>query len=553
VKPIEALLHILRDEGVRHVFGNPGTTELPFVDALAATSDVDYVLAVQELSAVAMADGYARMTGRPSFVSLHVAAGVANGLVGMLNASRSRTPMVITAGQQDRRHLVQDPMLSGDLVALASAATKDAVEVHHAADLPVLLRRAFATAARTPAGPVLLSVPMDLLAEDVDVDVPARSAVQPPGAANGVDAAASILVAARSPAIVAGDGVGRDRAVPDLVRVAEALGAAVYHQPMNDGVDFPGNHPLYREMLRPTNAAVRAALTGHDVVLVVGTHAFMPHHYSQGSAIPGGTTVLQLDTDAAEIGRNFPVAVGMVGALGASLAALADAVGDRTTAAPARLAAAATASATRRAGIDAEALAAYGDAPLHPLAAAHAVAAGLPADAVVVEEAITVGIMLRGVLRQDRPGSYVHTVGGGLGAGIGGAIGVRLGAPDRPVVAVLGDGCAMFGLQGLWSASRYRVPVLFVVMNNGEYRTLKETLDGMGSRSTRLRRYVGLDLAPPALNWTRAADFFGLRSVRVGSADELREVVATSATLDEPLVVDVPLLSHAAEHGYGRQ
>jgi benzoylformate decarboxylase len=514
---------------------------------------VDYVLAVQELSAVAMADGYARMTGRPSFVSLHVAAGVANGLIGMLNARRSRTPIVITAGQQDRRHLVQDPMLSGDLVGLASAATKHAVEVQHARDLPVLLRRAFATAARAPAGPVLLSIPMDLLAEDVDVPVPARSAAMPPGPATGIDEAAAILVGARSPAVVAGDGVGRDHAVPELVRLAEAIGAEVFHQPMNDGVDFPANHPLYREMLRPTNAAVRAALTGHDVVFVVGTHAFTPHHYTEGSAIPDGTTVVQLDTDPAEIGRNFPVAVGMVGALGPSLAALADEVGDRVPQAAARLAEAGAANTARRADIDATAFATYGGSPLRPLAAAHAIAAGLPTDAIVMEEAITVGIMLRGLLRQDRPGSYVHTVGGGLGAGIGGAIGVRLGAPDRPVVAVLGDGCAMFGLQGLWSAARYRVPVLFLVMNNGEYRTLKETLDGAGSRSTTLRRYVGLDLAPPELTWTRAADFFGIRSVRVGSADELREVVSTAGTLDGPLLVDVPLVSHAAEHGYGRQ
>jgi benzoylformate decarboxylase len=545
-------MRILREEGVTRVFGNPGTTELPFIDALADSADLEYVLALQELSAVAMADGYARATGRPSFVSLHLAAGVANGLIGMLNASRSRTPMVITAGQQDRRHLVQDPMLSGDVVALASAATKYAVEVRHARDLPVLLRRAFALASQPPAGPVLLSIPVDLLAEDTQVELLGRSAAAPAAGADagGLAAAAAVLAAAHRPAIVAGDGVGRDGAVPELVALAEATGSVVYHQPMYDGVDFPGSHPLSAGMLPPANAAIRAALTGHDVAFVVGCHAFMPHRYTPGPAIPDGVTVLQLDTDPAEIGRNFAVAVGLVGALGPSLAALAGALSGRVPAAGARLAEAKARSTADRARVDADALAAYGERPLDPLAAAHAVAAGLPPGAVVVEEAITVGIKLRQVLALDRPRSYAHTVGGGLGWGIGAAIGTRLGAPDRPVVAVLGDGSAMFGIQGLWSAARYRVPVAFVVMNNGEYRTLKDTLDADKTTSSRLRRYTGLDLAPPALDWTKAGAFFGVRAVRVGSAGELREVVAATAELDGPLLIDVPVRGHAAEHGY---
>src|SRR6185295_8212343 len=163
--PIEALLFVLRSEGIDRVFGNPGTTELPFLDAL----DLPYVLGLHEGSVVAMADGYARATRRTAFVSLHVAAGLANGLIGLLNARRSRVPLVVTAGQQDRRHLLADPMLSGDLVGLARAATKSAVEVQHARDLPLLLRRAFAEAVRPPAGPVFLSIPMDLLDEETDV------------------------------------------------------------------------------------------------------------------------------------------------------------------------------------------------------------------------------------------------------------------------------------------------------------------------------------------------------------------------------------------------
>jgi benzoylformate decarboxylase len=547
MRTVEAFLEILRSEEVSRVFGNPGTTELPFTDALAEVDDPSYVLGLQEGSVVAMADGYARATGRPSFASLHVAAGLANGLVGLLNASRSRTPIVVTAGQQDRRHLIADPMLSGDLVGLAAPVVKSAVEVREAYDLAPLLRRAFALAARPPAGPVFLSVPMDLLDEELAVGVPARSPAPPPAPAAGIGLVATLLVGAERPAIVAGDGVGREGGVAPLVEVAERLGAAVYHQPMNDGVNFPGGHPLYAGMLLPRHSAIRAALAGHDVVVLVGCHAFSPHHYSPGPAIPDGAVVVQLDSDAAEVGRNFPVAAGLVGNLPATLRRLAAGLAGRVPAAAARHAEAAVAASARRAAIEAEATSRYGPAPLDPLAATHALAAGLPPDAVVVEEAITAGIDLRKVFRPNRPGSYVHTVGGGLGWGIGAAIGVRLGRPDRPVVAVLGDGCAMFGIQGLWSAARYGVPVTFVVMNNGEYRTLKDTLDTNGSRSTALGRYVGLDLAPPALDWSAAARLFGIASVRVEQPDELREVVAGARRLDAPLLVEVPVRGHADE------
>jgi benzoylformate decarboxylase len=520
MNPMDALLEILRDEGVDRIFGNPGTTELPLLEALAKAPDLEYVLAVQEASAVAMADGYARATGRTAFVNLHVAAGVANGLIGMLNARRSRTPLVVTAGQQDRRHLVEDPMLSGDLVGLAAAASKQAVEVQHARDLPIVLRRAFALAARPPAGPVFVSIPMDLLREDVDVEVPARSPLAPPGPATGLDAAVRLLAGADRPAVVAGDGVGRDGAVAELVALAERLDATVYHQPMHDRVNFPFTHPLHAGMIAPRNASVREALTGHDVVFVIGAHAFSPHHFTPGPTIPPGTRVLQLDDDPAELGRNFPVELGLTGGIRATLAELTGLLGpggtpvnDKTPAVPDREPA---------------------DAPLDPAVAAQAIADGLPADAVVLDEAITVGVLLRPLLRLTRPGSFVHTVGGGLGWGIGAAVGTRM-AQDRPVVAVLGDGCAMFGLQGLWSAARYRVPVLFLVMNNGEYRTLKDTL----AESYGPGPHPGLDLG--RLDWSKAAEFFGVAARRVSTDAELRVLVASARSLTGPLLVDVPL------------
>jgi benzoylformate decarboxylase len=309
------------------------------------------------------------------------------------------------------------------------------------------------------------------------------------------------------------------------VTLTERLGAAVYHQPMHDRMNFPFTHPLHAGMPAPRNAAVREALSPHDVVLVVGSHAFSPHHYTPEPPIPPGTTVVQLDDDPAELGRNFPVALGLTGGIRATLAELAG----RVPAHPAR-------QATTRP----RARPSAGTAPLAPEVAAQTIAEALPPDAVLVDEAITIGVLLRPLLRLDRPDSFVHTAGGGLGWGIGAAVGSRLGAPDRPVVAVLGDGCAMFGLQGLWSAARYRVPVTFLVMNNGEYRTLKETLAESGSPGP----HPGLDLAlpgAPRLDWRHAARFFGVPGRRVESSEDLREVVAGAGALDGPLLVDVPI------------
>ncbi|MFE0255596.1 thiamine pyrophosphate-binding protein [Streptomyces sp. NPDC059010] len=539
-RPALPLLDILRGEGVDRVFGNPGTTELPFLAALSEADDApEYVLGVHEGAVVAMADGYARGTGRPAFVSLHIAAGLANGLIGLLNARRSRTPLVVMAGQQDRRHLQQDPMLSGDVTGLATPAVKAVYDLQHAHDLPLALRRAFALAVRPPAGPVFLSVPTDLLTEDTEIEVPARTRAPAPGPAPGLERAALLLGDAARPAIVAGDGVGREDALGALVRVAEACGATVHHQPMADCLNFPTTHPLHAGMLPPRHDAIRAALAAHDAVLIAGAHAFTPHHYTPGPALPPGLTVVQLDSDPDEIGRNFPVDAGLVGSLAPSLHRLAELLRDRVTdrIAEGRVLRAGEQHSAERERAESAARAAYSRAPLAPWAAAHAVARGLPPGTVVVEEAITVGLLLRRLVRLDRPGSYTHTVGGGLGWGIGAAVGRALAEPGRPVVAVLGDGSSLFGLQGLWSAARQAAPVLFVVMGNGAYRTVQETYESMGGKGV----CPGTELGP--LDFTLAAEFFGVDAVRAESATHLRELVARAGKLTGPLLVDVPLRS----------
>ena len=548
----DRFLDLLRDEGVDRVFGNPGTTEVPMIEALSGARDLTYTLGVQEHAVVAMADGHARTTGRPSFVNLHAAGGLSNGLIGMLNALRSRTPMVVTAGQQDQRHLAYGPMLSGDLVGLARSAAKSAEQVHRAADLPIVMRRAFALARTAPAGPVFVSIPSDLFGEDAPA-APVRTDAPGLGVADGVDRAAAVLAAAERPAIIAGDRVGQGGAVAELMALAETLGAVVVPQPMFDAVNADSEHPLTAPMPPPLHAKVREALAGHDVVLVAGA-TIRPHGYTPGSPLPDGVRVVQIDTDASEIGRNVPAEVGLLGELAPTLAALDDALRG-TGPAAVRLAAraaerAAEIGARQTADRDAWRAAARAadsgsETQLHPLAAAQLVADALPEGTTAVEEAITTGKLLRRALRMRRPGDFHHTVGGGLGWGIGTAVGARLARADRPVVALLGDGSAMFGVQGLWSAAHYGTPVTFVVFNNAEYRSPRQ--DGPGIDPEKL---VGVDLTDPSIDWPHIAAGFGIDAVRVTRAEDVAPAMADATSAQSPVLVEIPILGFVSERAH---
>jgi benzoylformate decarboxylase len=538
VKAAPALIELLRSEGVENVFGNPGTTELPFMDALAEAPDLQYRLGLHESAAVAMADGFARASGQTAFLNLHIAAGLANGLSMILNARRARTPLVVTAGQQDRRHLLEDPMLSGDLVAIAQGAFKDAVEVTQVDDLPVLMRRAFLQARAAPAGPVFVSIPVDVLEEELADPLPPRSELRLLGPAQGLEEAAALLLDARTPAIVAGDGVGRDSAFGELVAVAEALGATVHHEPMYDAADFPATHPLSAGMLPPVNSEIRSRLDPHDVVFLVGSHAFSAHYYTPARAISESATVVQLDDDEAELGRNYPVALGLQGGIRASLAQLLPLLEGHSPEAAERLAAARDRPSPGTPGSGAEDVpeGAVGDAAT----AAAALVAALPEDTVLIEEGITTGLHVRREFAADRPGSFHHSVGGALGWGLGAAIGVKLARPEAPVVAAVGDGCAMFGIQALWSAARYEVPAVFVVLNNREYRACKQGMDRVLAGPP-ADRFVGMDLAPPEIDFIGLATSLGVPARRAAEPEEIAEEMQAALGSDAPALIEIPI------------
>ena len=503
----DVLLEVLRTEGVTHVFGNPGSTELPLIDALADADDLHYVLGLQEATVVGMADGYAQATGRPAFLNLHTSAGLGNAIGNLTNARANRTPLVVTAGQQDYRHIATDPLLSGPLVELAGGAVKWGHEVRTAGELGTILRRAFHDAAHPPAGPVFVSLPMDLL--DAGGGVPVRRRRRPSTAQPwpaGLEELADLLT---GPAVGHGSRSSSatrsppSGAVAAAVALAEALGAPVHGAPLHGRGVFPPLHPLWKGMLNPAAVAIAAGPRGlRPRAASSREQAFMVYPYTPGPAVPPEVELLHLSPDAAQLGRAWPVRLGVVGDPRATLEALlplvqarADGDGRRRRARRGRRRDAGRrgrrASRTRPS-------AATAPAPMDPMAAAHALVRALPPDSLVVDEAITTGVYVRGFHHWTEPGRYFFCTGGGLGWGMPAACGVSLGHGKAPVLCVVGDGSAMYSPQALWTAAAEQLPVVFAVVNNRQYKILKGYLRGMGGASARTGRFVGMDLDEPA-------------------------------------------------------
>jgi benzoylformate decarboxylase len=318
------LLEVLRSEGVRYIFGNPGTTELPLIDALIDAPDISYVWALQEASAVAMADGYAQAARRPGFLNLHTAGGLGNGMGNLLNASVSGTPLVVTAGQQDSRHTVTDPLLYGDLVGIATPAVKWAKEIPHADQIPVLVRRAFHDCNAPPTGPVFLSLPMDVMEEMTQMGIAEVSTIDRAAVAGSLDRLADELaaIAPGKLAIIAGDEIAASDAAPEAVLLAEALGAQVYGSSWPACIPFPTCHALWGGNLPPNAGAIAETLQAYDAIFALGGKSLITILYTKESAVPPGCAVFQMSADVRDLGRTYPTKLSVMGDIKASLAAL---------------------------------------------------------------------------------------------------------------------------------------------------------------------------------------------------------------------------------------
>ncbi|MDT5058064.1 MAG: benzoylformate decarboxylase [Mycobacterium sp.] len=520
----EATWQLIRALGVHKVFGNPGSTEMPFLADFP--EDLDYVLGLHEGAVIGMADVYAQLTGEPTLVNLHTAVGLGNGMGAVINAARGHSPLVITAGQQVRATLTMEPLLANpDPTTLPRPAVKWAFEPPRAQDVPAALARAVRYAALPPAGPVFVSLPMD------DFEQPAEAGTTELLAARRLtgrsvparvelNALAKRLAAARNPVLVVGAGLDATPGGFEAgIALAHRQNLPVWLAPNSSRVGFPTDHPHFRGSLPAGIAWLSESLAGHDLILVAGAPVFQYYPYAPGNYLPPGAELVAIvdDPDAA---ARAPVGDALVADPALALLGLLELLPQTSRPAPAPRAALEiplavdTLTASQVYNI------------LGPL---------LPHNGIVVMESMNGAPAMWDRMKFRRSGSFFFCAAGGLGFAVPGAVGAQLAQPERPVLAVSGDGGAQYGIQGLYTAASRRLPITFLILVNREYGILK----GFGDYLT-TTGVPGLDL--DYLDYQALAKGYGIPAVRTGRPDELAIAVKQAFTADNGphmIIVDV--------------
>lgn len=543
----DAVMRYLEGEGLRYVFGNPGTTEVGFMDAMV-DARIEFVLCLQENVAVAAADGLAQATRRAQVVNLHTGPGLAQAFSSLYMAHKHRSPVVVTAGNEDSRFALTEPLLRADLVRMASPLVKWAYETASVDDVIPSLRRAFKVAQTPPAGPVLLSWPMDVLAREVADDVDLTPAWVPAGPGPdpaAVGRAAALLAGASEPCIVAGDDVGRTRAEGRLAALAERVGAKVYGAPLSLTQVFPNTHPLWAGMLPPFPSLARAFLSAHDVVVVLGARAFFLYYFQPVDPVAPETALIHVHPDPWEIGKNYRTDVGIISTADLFVDALSDAVAgwatDVARAASARTDALRGPGEQTRAGTIAWGEGEMDRTPLTPPGIMATVRRQAGDGFAVVDESVTASFAVRQIPAiEDADGFFGHK-GGALGWGAGAAVGVALAYPGRRVVCTLGDGAIMYCPQALYTAAKQRLPILYLVMNNGGYAIIKSGTRAQKQRSFETGTYVGMDITDPDVDFVSLATGLGLGAARAETPDQLRAAIGRALDTDGPYLIDCVL------------
>jgi benzoylformate decarboxylase len=546
----QAFYEMLVREGVDYIFGNPGTSELPLMDVFAERSEIEYILALHEDSALGVAAGYAEASGKPAVVNLHTNPGLAHALGNLYNAYRAGTPMIVTAGQQDTRSLIGEPLLQADMVALARQHTKWAWEVKAAAEIPFALARAFTLATTAPTGPVFLSLPVNVMEEVDDMEFPqvTRIGQRVRGDRSQIEAAAQLLAEAQQPVIIAGDGCARSGGLPELVRLAEAIGARVYPEVLHSLLDFPTDHPLFAGPLSPAAQAAHAQLSGADVILTVGVYTLAPLVYTGTKIIPADAKLIQIDANERELGKNYPAHLAILADPRTAVLEIIEVlesiidvevretiqqrskiVGDRI--------------AESRAKFAEQVLGSGADEVISPAQLAREMRLLAADDAIIVDEAVTATAYVRTLFPLREPDSYFFAKGGSLGYGLPLAVGVKMARRDRQVICTIGDGSLLYSPQALWTAARFNLGVVFVVFNNTSYLILKGGLLAMKGKSVERNIYTGMDITEPAIDFVKMAESMGVAAKRVEEGKDLRPALEwafkESQNHNQPHLLDV--------------
>ncbi len=540
-----AFLQLLVDNGVTHLFGNPGTTELPIMEVVPKFPQLKYILGLQESIVVAMADGYARASGKLAACNLHVAPGLGHAMGALYTAKFSGSPLIITAGQYEQGHGLTEPLLAGPLVRMAEPLVKWAVEPTRAEDLPRIMHRAAKIALTPPTGPVFISLPGDVLDQEPELDLghPTRIEMSLRPTDPTVEMQVNRLLAAKNPVIVAGQELATRDAFAEAGELATLLGAAVYQESIPYKASFQSDHPLHMGTLTRTQKQVRATLEPYDMLLCLGADLMRMSVYSPVDPLPAGMPVVHITERDWELGKNYPTEL-------AIQANVKDMLGVMLPVLKAKRSAAYVSGAERRAGAlkarnwsvqrdqsCIEALSAAETTPIDPKFMIFSVTEAIPKNAVIVEEGVTTTHHLPAFYNMRDPHSMYGLASGGLGFGVPGAIGVSLAQPGRPIVAIVGDGAAMYSIQGLWSAAHYKLPITYLIANNRSYRIIKERL--VASRKT--DQFVGMDFRDPPFDFVAMAQSMGLTARRVTEPGKLKAAIQAGVQSGVPNLIDIAI------------
>lgn len=538
-----AFLELLIQEGVTHLFGNPGTTELPLMEVVPQYPQLKYVLGLQESVVLGMADGYARATGKLAACNLHCTPGLGHAMGALYTAKFNGSPIIVTAGQYERGYGLTEPLLYEPLVRLAEPLVKWAIEVERAEDLPRIIHRAAKIALSAPTGPVFISLPGSILDETVPMDLgqPTRveTHVQP---TDGVlrQLAERLRQAAR-PVILAGQELGRHDCFAEAAALAEQLGAPVYLESVPYNTRFPTSHPANMGEITRNQYKVRETLAAYDLLICLGGDLLRMSPMAPVEPLPEGMPVVHISERDWELGKNFVTEMAIRANVGDTLRALLPILSRQLTDTDHARAADRLARAkdnnwqSTRTKFAAAATQHANDVPTHPDYAILQIVQALPSNVIVVDETLTTASALNKLLPAEDPLAYMGLTSGGLGFGMAGAIGVALAKPERPVVAIIGDGSSLYSIQSLWTAAHLRLPITYVIVNNRSYRIIKDRLQAMRGTD----QFVAMDMTDPAIDFVSVAQGFGLTASRVEKPSEIQAAVAKAIASGKPSLVEV--------------
>jgi benzoylformate decarboxylase len=538
-----AFLELLMNEGVTHLFGNPGTTELPLMEVVPKYPQLKYVLGLQESVVLGMADGFARATGRLTACNLHCTPGLGHAMGALYTAKFNNSPIIVTAGQYEQGYGLTEPLLYEPLVRIAEPLVKWAVEVERAEDLPRIVHRAAKIALTPPCGPVFISLPGSILDETVEMDLGQPTLVHTrtrPTDAWLADLAGRIRQAKR-PVILAGQELAKYDCFEQAAALAELIGAPVYLESVPYNTRFPTHHPANMGEITRNQHKVLETLSAYDLLICLGADLLRMSPKADVEPLPAGMPVVHISERDWELGKNYWTEVALHANVADTLDALLPVLRAQQTEvdrvqAEQRLEAAKPnnwmanrerfIAATEQKG---------SVSPTHPDYAVWQVVKALPENTMLVDETLTTNPALYKLYEANDPLSMFGLSSGGLGFGMAGAIGVALGQPKRPVVATIGDGSSLYSIQSLWTAAHLQLPITYVIFNNRSYRIIKDRLKSMRHTD----QFVAMDMDNPAVDFVAIATGFGLTAARVENSSEITAAVKAAIASGKPNLVEV--------------